>query len=93
MSDSNQDGEEGISESQKQAIKAEVERLTGLLQKCKAQLGEHFDSVQIICTTYEGEGGTIPGTMLYHAGTGNTFTRIAATEQWLENRRNDFIDE
>jgi pimeloyl-CoA synthetase len=45
-----------------------------------AQLAEHFDSVQIICTRFDPQEGTTP----YAAGEGNGYARIASTKEWVK---------
>jgi len=43
------------------------------------ELREHFDSVQIFCTRYEGDEGTTN----VHMGSGDFFARIGHVKDWI----------
>ena len=49
------------------------------VKKHASQLGEHFDSVQIFCSKYEGSEGTAS----VNCGEGNWFARYGHVKQWL----------
>lgn len=49
------------------------------LDRCLAQLSEHFDSVQIVATRHNGDA-----TISCHRGTGNWFSRYGAVVEWVE---------
>ena len=53
---------------------------TGPLQEAVEKLGEHFDSVVIICTRHEATEG---GTSIEVAGAGNVYARIGSVRDWL----------
>ena len=53
--------------------------LTKLLDRVLDQLGEHFSSVQIVCTKHEG------GTKHYHRGVGDFYARRGAADKWLRD--------
>lgn len=55
-----------------------------MVSKCATELGEHFDSVQIIVTV--NEPTTESGTLIYQAGTGNWFARFGSVREWLINQ-------
>ncbi len=58
-----------------------------LLKKHCAQLGEHFESVQIFVTkTTDVEDG---GTVRVNYGSGNWFARLGQVYHWLENNKRD----
>lgn len=50
-----------------------------LVQKAVDDLGEHFDTVQIFVTRYEGGDGTTN----INLGTGNWFARFGHVSEWL----------
>ncbi len=52
------------------------------LDRCLAQLSDHFDSVQIIATCHKGTH-----TIVADRGTGNWYSRYGAMVQWV--RRED----
>lgn len=56
------------------------DELQALLTKVVQDLGEHFDSVQIIATHYEGETGT---TRPFTSGIGNWYARHASAEEFV----------
>lgn len=60
-----------------------------LLSDAANKLIEHFDSVQIIATSYENDGTT-----LTHSGRGNLYARRASVRRWLrsEDTRDDDRD-
>jgi hypothetical protein len=51
------------------------------LQSAARALGEHFDSVQIVCTRHDPiqQGGTV----ITHAGVGNWYARFGSIRSWL----------
>lgn len=51
-----------------------------LLKKHAADLGEHFDSVQIIVTKHESDE---IGTVFAHQGAGDYYARLGAVTEWL----------
>lgn len=53
------------------------EAATKMLDEVLDRLGEHFSSVQIVCTLVEG------GTKHYHRGTGDFYARRGAVDKWL----------
>ncbi len=55
------------------------EEATKLLDDVLDRLGEHFDSVQIICTLVE------DGTKHYHRGTGDFYARRGAVDKWIRD--------
>lgn len=59
---------------QEDADMAEVDKALNVL-------GEHFDSVQILCTRYK--GGDDGGTVNISRGTGNWFARYGQMKEWL----------
>jgi hypothetical protein len=52
------------------------------VKKHVAQLGEHFDSVQVFCTKDEGEAGTASVDL----GSGNWFARYGQVREWIEQK-------
>lgn len=50
------------------------------LDRHVAQLMEHFDSVQIICTRFEAKAGK---TSCASRGDGNWYARVGAVREWL----------
>jgi hypothetical protein len=62
----------------------ETEIESGDLERVKAaaeKLGEHFDSVQILCTRHE--PAVARGTVNINFGVGNWFTRYDQAREWL----------
>jgi len=51
------------------------------VQKALDMLGEHFDSVQILCTRYN--GGDDGGTVNISRGTRNWFARYGQMKEWM----------
>lgn len=51
-----------------------------LLAKHCAEIGEHFDSVRIFVTKYEGNGNTFRGTK----SNGNYYAQLGQIKIWLE---------
>lgn len=56
-----------------------------LVQAHVAQLGEHFDTVQIFCTKHE--PGLLDGTINIGLGSGNIFARIGQCSLWVEMQK------
>lgn len=56
---------------------ADMERV----EKCAQQLGEHFDTVQILVSRHE--PGTEDGTVNISYGLGNWFARFGQVRDWL----------
>ncbi len=52
------------------------------LDRCLAQLSDHWDSVQIIATRHNGTA-----TIVADRGTGNWYSRFGATSEWVERQR------
>lgn len=50
------------------------------VQKAIDELSEHFDSVHIFCTRYEGPD---IGTVQVNRGTGNWYARSGQIQEWL----------
>lgn len=52
-----------------------------MVQAAAQKLGEHFDTVQIVCTRHEptNEGGTV----ITHAGVGNWYGRSGSVRAWM----------
>lgn len=48
------------------------------LDRCLAQLSDHFDSIQIVATRHDGDS-----TISFHRGTGNWFSRYGAVVEWV----------
>lgn len=48
-----------------------------------AELGEHFDSIQIFCTRQQDEQDGEAGTVNCSWGSGNWFTRKGQVSEWL----------
>jgi hypothetical protein len=48
------------------------------LDRCLAQLSDHYDSIEIITTRHNGEA-----TISVHRGTGNWFSRYGAITEWI----------
>lgn len=59
-----------------------------VVRKHVAELGEHFESVQVFVTRHCGE---YEGTMHCEVGYGNWYTRMGQVVQWM--KRNDARDE
>lgn len=59
---------------------AEREKLNRIVKAHVDQLGEHFDSVQIMCSNLE-QGGEF--TAKYASGSGNWYARVGMTREWL----------
>lgn len=60
-----------------------------LADECAEKLSEHFESVMIIATVYEGpgeEGGS--GTRVVCKRRGNYYATKGAVTEWLEEERN-----
>lgn len=57
------------------------EELERIVKSHVAQLSEHFDSVQIVCTKQH-EGGTI----VVPYGEGNWFARYGSVKEWVVKR-------
>jgi len=55
------------------------EQIQALLDKHASELGEHFESVQIIVTTHEGSEG-ISG--MASSGAGSFHARLGAVREW-----------
>lgn len=51
-----------------------------MVEKIAQQLSEHFDTVQIFTTKYEGSD---VGTTNISTGTGNYFARVGQVGQWM----------
>lgn len=51
-----------------------------LVERIAAQLGEHFDAVQILCSTQDEGGGTIG----VSRGCGNWYARIGMARELLD---------
>lgn len=63
-----------------------------MVRTAAEQLGEHFDSVQILCTRHE--PGTDDGTVNVNYGVGNWFSRYGQAREWLikcEERTKAFV--
>lgn len=57
------------------------EEIQAILRRAAADLGEHFDAVQIVASRIdEKTGSTTP----HHAGTGNWFARRGLCQQFIE---------
>ena len=52
-----------------------------ILKQHAAQLAEHFDTVQIICTRHDEQDGT--ATQAW--GAGNLFGRFGSVDYWLDH--------
>jgi len=52
------------------------------LDRCLAQLSDHYDSIQIIATRHEGTR-----TISADRGTGNWHSRFGAVSEWVERER------
>lgn len=57
------------------------EELHKQINRILAQLGEHFDSVQIIATRHNPSDGS---TQTMERGVGNYFARMASVQSWYE---------
>lgn len=53
-----------------------------LLEAHAARIMEHFDSVQIVATRFDGESQT---TDVFRAGGGNYYARLGSMKEWLIN--------
>lgn len=58
--------------------------LNDLIDRHLEDLGEHFDTVQILCTTYDSEG-----TAIYTRGIGNHYARIGSAHHFLEKNSHE----
>jgi len=58
----------------------EQEQIQELVSRTAAQLGEHFDTVQIFVTRHRGEDTT---TAAYEHGVGNFLARYGQVVEWL----------
>lgn len=58
----------------------EKQQIQDLVKRHAAQLGEHFDSVQIFVTRHRGEDTT---TAAYEYGAGNFLARFGQVVEWL----------
>lgn len=56
-----------------------------LLDKHCAQLGEHFDTIQIFATRYDEGGNTINACY----GAGNWYARLGQVQSWLEKKNEE----
>lgn len=56
---------------------AELERI----KRVVAELGEHYDTVQVFATRHE--AGTLDGTINVQFGAGNWFARYGQVARWL----------
>jgi len=54
-----------------------------MLKRYAAQIGEHFDTVQIFATRQEGDGA-----VTFCSGVGNWYTRYGQVRLWCAWRRN-----
>ncbi len=65
----------------------ETYRLLGIIDKCVAQLSEHFETVQIFTTKspvdYKKDGLEPGDTPAFNRGTGNWFARYGQVDEWL----------
>jgi hypothetical protein len=59
------------------------------IQKALCVLGEHFDTVQIFVTRYEGSEGPDAGTTAIVRGIGNYFARLGHVKTWVRAADND----
>ena len=65
---------------------------TEMVERHVRELGEHFDSVQILVSRHEPE--TEDGTISISNGSGNWFARYGQTREWLikaEERTRDAV--
>lgn len=53
------------------------------LDRLLEDLAEHFDSIQVVATNYEGSGPDA-GTRSYQRGIGNFYARKAACEEFIK---------
>ena len=62
-----------------------ITELNDLLYKEAQKLAEHFDSVQIVATLKDDDGGT----QMHACGSGNFYARMGSAHEWLvrENER------
>lgn len=58
----------------------DAEQRHKILSAALTALSEHFDTVQIVATRVDPDGGT---TDLYANGMGNEYARIASMDEWL----------
>jgi hypothetical protein len=69
--------------------KQEEEMEEKMLSKAAENLGEFFDSVQIVVTRYDPQ---TKHTIIMDDGSGNLFARYGSTKEWLLNRENDMTN-
>ncbi len=58
--------------------------LNDLMDSHLEALGEHFDAVQIMCTTYDSEG-----TSVFTRGLGNHYARVGMAHYFLEKNTHE----
>jgi hypothetical protein len=64
---------------------SEQQQLLHLIQRHMAQLSEHFDTVQIFCTTKNEEG-----TLSVFDGSGNWYARYGQVTAWMKAEEQEF---
>lgn len=64
------------------------QELEKLLEKTVHELGEHFDTVQIVATNYDGATGI---TQPYSRGIGNWYARHASCEELVRTARDESV--
>ena len=57
------------------------DELAELISRHAAELGEHFDSVQIIATIQNSDESEVDTSM--SSGSGSLYARLAATREWV----------
>jgi len=61
----------------------ENDALYDMLRRVAIQLGEHFNSVQVLATKVEPSGGTT----LFRMGVGDWYARRGAAQEFIEKER------